>query len=525
MENNSLSSSNGSSSLTIKITAGKVLKSSLYSFLSVLISRIGGLIFTIIIARSLFPELFGIYSLALTIILTLATFTDLGLNATLIRYLAESLKIKTKKAESKAKAKARSRLCFLFGFKILLTACFSLVLFFAAKPIALYIFKKPLLISPIQLGALYLFTISLQGFFSSIFYSLQKVSYIAIGETIFQVLRIALVALLFSFYKSVSTAFIALIIASFAAFVFFYSILAKRYSFLLKGKKQRLEKEEKRKLLGFFGWLTISSISLIFFAHVDIFMLGIFLPAQFAGFYNAIFTIVGAIASFVAFGSVLLPVFTQLEENRIERGFRKVFRYLTMLAIPAAIGLAFVIVPAIQLIYGQAYLPLSYKLAITITSVLLSLLVVEAALTAAYSSLFQAKELPKIPSLLIVIVSIANIILNYAFIKAGLSIAEQYGLVGVALATLLVRYGNMAGLAVLARKKLKIKIRPALVIKPLIASFVMLAFLFAFDWLVPLNILNGILMIIAAIFVYFIVLWITKGLEKKDFSLIKEIRI
>ncbi|MEM2932899.1 MAG: oligosaccharide flippase family protein [Candidatus Pacearchaeota archaeon] len=506
-------------------TTQKVLKSSLYNFLTVIISKLGGLIFTILLARILYPELFGIYSLALTIILAIGTFTDLGINTTLIRYLAESLKIKTRKTETKAKTSARSRLYFLLIFKILLTLLFSFVLFLVARPIALYIFKKPLLITPIQLGALYLFTISLQGFFSSVFYSLQKVSYIAIGETIFQVLRIALVILLFSFYKSVSMAFVALIIASFAVFVFFYLVLAKKYSFLLKGKKQKLEREEKRKLLGFFGWLTISSISLIFFAHIDIFMLGIFLPAEFAGFYNAIFTIVSAIASFVAFGSVLLPVFTQLEENRVERGFRKVFRYLTILAIPAAIGLAFVIVPAIQLIYGQAYLPLSYKLAITITSVLLSLLVIEAALTTAYSSLFQAKELPKIPSLLIVIASVANIILNYAFIKAGLSIAEQYGLVGVALATLLVRYGNMVGLAVLARKKLKIKIRPALVIKPLIASFVMLAFLFAFDWLVPLNILNGILMIIAAIFVYFIVLWITKGLEKKDLSLIKEIRI
>ncbi|MEM5831525.1 MAG: polysaccharide biosynthesis C-terminal domain-containing protein, partial [Candidatus Aenigmatarchaeota archaeon] len=97
--------------------------------------------------------------------------------------------------------------------------------------------------------------------------------------------------------------------------------------------------------------------------------------------------------------------------------------------------------------------------------------------------------------------------------------------VGVALATLLARYSNMIGLAFFSRKKLKMKINTTLLLKPLLASLIMLAFLFAFDWLVPLNILNGILMIIAAIFVYFIVLWITKGLEKKDLNLIKEIRI
>ncbi|MEM4318735.1 MAG: flippase [Candidatus Pacearchaeota archaeon] len=503
-------------------TTQKVLKSSLYNFLTVIISKLGGLIFTILLARILYPELFGIYSLALTIILAIGTFTDLGINTTLIRYLAESLKIKAGKTETKAKTSARSRLYFLLIFKILLTLLFSFVLFLVARPIALYIFKKPLLITPIQLGALYLFTISLQGFFSSVFYSLQKVSYVAAGETIFQVLRIALVILLFSFYKSVSMAFVALIIASFAVFVFFYLVLAKKYSFLLKGKKQKLEREEKRKLLGFFGWLTISSISLIFFAHIDIFMLGIFLPAEFAGFYNAIFTIVSAIASFVAFGSVLLPVFTQLEENRVERGFRKVFRYLAMLAIPAAIGLAFVIVPAIRLIYGQVYTPIQYKLAITITSALLSLLVIESAFSPVYAALFQAKEKPRVPAILIVIASVANIILNYAFIKIGFSIAPQYGLVGVALATLLVRYGNMVGLAVLARKKLKIKAEIGSLLRPLIASSIMLCFLFVLDWFITISIPTGILMIIAAIFIYFIVLLIIKGIDKRELNLVKK---
>ncbi|MEM1577973.1 MAG: hypothetical protein QXM27_03120, partial [Candidatus Pacearchaeota archaeon] len=83
------------------------------------------------------------------------------------------------------------------------------------------------------------------------------------------------------------------------------------------------------------------------------------------------------------------------------------------------------------------------------------------------------------------------------------------------------RYGNMASLAVLARKKLKIKANIASIAKPLLASAIMLAFLFAFDYFINLNILTGILMIIAAVLVYFFALWIIKGVSKEDFELIR----
>ncbi|MEM2772733.1 MAG: oligosaccharide flippase family protein, partial [Candidatus Pacearchaeota archaeon] len=491
-----------------------------FNFFLTLVSRIGGFIFTLIIARSLYPELFGIYSLALTIILTIATFTDLGLNSTLSRYLAEALKIKTEKTEKIA----RARIYFLLNFKIFLTIITAILLFLLANPIA-KLFNKPLLALPLKIGAIYIFIISLHGFFNSIFYAIKKVNYSFFAETIFQFFRIFLVIIFLYILKFVSVAyvFIALIIALFIAFLFLYSIIAIKYSFLIKGKKIKLKKEEKKKLLSFFGWLSISSISLAFFAHIDTLMLGLYLPAEFVGYYNAIFAIVGAVASFLTFGSVLLPIFTQIEHKKLEESFKKVYKYTAIIVIPATIGLAYIIKPGIAIIYGPAYLPQAYKIAIIITSIFLSLLIFESAFSSIYSSLFQAKEMPKIPSLLIIISSVINIILNYIFIRAGISIAQQYGLVGVALATLLARYSNMIGLAFFSRKKLKMKINTTLLLKPLLASLIMLAFLFAFDWLVPLSVLTGILMIITAVLIYFLALWIVKGISKEDFELIRRL--
>jgi len=501
-------------------TTQKVLKNTSYNLLLTIISKIGGLIFTIIVARFLFPELFGIYSIALTVILTIATFTDLGINSTLIRYLAESLKIKT----NKTKQEARSRFSFLFNFKIILTAIVALLLFLLAEIIAVYVFNKPLLTLPLRIGAVYLFIISLQGFFSSVFYSLQKVNYSAIAEAIFQVLRIALVLVFFKFYSSVDSIFVILTIAIFISFVFLYIVISKNYDFLMGGPKFKLNKSEKSRLLSFFGWLTISSISLVFFVHIDTFMLGIFLPAEFAGYYNSIVSIIGAVSAFVAFGSVLLPVFTQLEQGKLERGFKKVFHYTAMVAIPAAIGLAYVTVPAVQVIFGPAYVPASYKLVITITSALLSFLIIEIAFTSILSALFQAKEKPKIPALLVLIATITNIILNYIFIKIGITIGPEYGLIAVALATVIARYGNLIALSIITKKENKMMASASSIIKPLIASIIMLAFLFVFDYFVNLNILTGIIMIILAALVYLLVMFAIKGITKEDLKILYSLK-
>jgi stage V sporulation protein B len=498
-------------------TTKNVLKGAFYNFLTAAISKIGALIFTILVARMLFPELFGIYSLALTVVLTIATFTDLGLNATATRYLAESLT----RPNQRSKIESRSRLAYLFNFKIILTGVIAAALFLLSDVIANSIFHKALLALPLKIGAIYLFVISLQGFLTAIFYALQKINYNAVAETISQVLRIALVILFFQIYKGVGPIFVSIAIALFISFVFLGSVLLKRYRSLIKGPRIKLGRPERKRLLGFFGWLTVSSISLIFFTHIDIFMLGIFLPAEFAAYYNTINTLVWAVAAFVAFGSMLLPIFTQLEKGKLERGFKKVFHYTALIAIPAAIGLAFIAVPAIQLIYGQAYVPVAYKSAMIITSVLLSLVILESALSAIYSAIFQAKEKPKIPSILIIIATIANIILNYVFLKIGIAIAPQYGLVAVAAATLITRYGNMFALAVLTKRGFKMKIDAGSIIKPLIASVIMLGFLFAFDYFVHLNAWTGILMVILAMIVYLGVMWLIKGINKEDIKMLR----
>ena len=69
---------------------GQAIKNSGWTTATILVSKIGSLIFTIITARLLMPELFGLYSLALSTISLFALFSDLGIGQSLIKFVVSS---------------------------------------------------------------------------------------------------------------------------------------------------------------------------------------------------------------------------------------------------------------------------------------------------------------------------------------------------------------------------------------------------------------------------------------------------
>lgn len=489
----------------------KVLKNSFYQVLTVGISKLGGFIFTIIVARMLFPELFGLYSLALAVIFILITFADLGINQTLIRYVSEAL-------GKKQKAKARSYTRFLLNIKFLIACVFALILFLIAKPLSLYIFHKEALILLFQIGAVYLFVTALLGFFFALFYALQKIKFVAIKEIIFQVLRIGLVVLFLLAVKSVSQIFIALSIASFLAFLFCFILVNKKYGFLLKGP---LVKINKKRVLCFFGYLSIGSISLVFFGLIDRVMLGGFLPAEFVGFYTAIFAVVGALTGIVALTNVFLPVFTPLKGRKLKIGFKKVFHYLALFSFPCALGFAALAPWIIKVFYGSAYIPLEHYFPIYLASALLALTIISNPLGDFFTTMFYSKEKPKFPVKLIITATILNILLNYFFIKYLIQIKPAYGLVGAALATFISRYFYFCLIAVGVRRKLKLTPWLASVWKPLIASVIMLGFLIIYNYFIDITLFLGVVEVLLAAVIYFIALFAIKGVKKEDFKLVK----
>lgn len=469
-----------------------VVKNTIYNTMATVVGRAVGIVLTIVLARLLLPELFGIYALALSVGYILNTFVDSGANATMVRYVADAL-------GKRKKTLAAGYFQYLLKLKMVLAAFFSIATFFLADSIAIVVFGKPALIAPLQLIALYVFVNAFFGFFSSVFYATQKVKYTTVGTIAYEITRLIAAPALVLLGYAVLGAIAGVIAATALATAVFLYFLFGKHAYLF-GRPAAIE---TRRLLSFLFFLTVTGISGIFFFYIDSIMIGAMMPIEAVGYYRAAFALVSGVYGLLAVASVLFPVFTQLEGQRLERAFQKVFRYSAILMFPAALGLAYVAHPFIKIIYGPEYLPAVAPLA------LLSFLIIEGTLSPLYSTLFSAKEQPQWPTYLLLIATAMNIVLNYFMILA-------WGIVGAALATAVSRYFNFVALGFLAKAKLAIVPLAASIIKPLAAAMVMLA---ALLFLPPVHeLLMGVGYILLAAAVYFAVLWVIRGFDREDIT-------
>ena len=118
-----------------KRIAPEFFKNSFYSFFSFAINHLGGLVFTIFVARILNPEAFGMYSLALSTTVLLMTLGDLGLNEALVRYVSLNFK---------NKSKAKSYFLYFLKIKIFVLLSLSVLLIISSELIASFYNKEQL---------------------------------------------------------------------------------------------------------------------------------------------------------------------------------------------------------------------------------------------------------------------------------------------------------------------------------------------------------------------------------------------
>src|SRR3989344_6818264 len=195
----------------------RVFANSVFNFISVAVNRVGALIFTIIL-----------------IILTIGNF---GIDEALTRYVSANYE--------KKPGKARAYFAYLFKLKTYILLASVIFLIILAKPIAAFYGNQELSF-PLIVSALYLFLMSLSQFFSSLFYTFQKVKIYTIKETIFQVSRIALLPIIFILTVSlwVSGVFLILALSSVITLIFSLFILAKKYKFLFIKNEVKMKKSD-----------------------------------------------------------------------------------------------------------------------------------------------------------------------------------------------------------------------------------------------------------------------------------------
>lgn len=485
-----------------------IFKNSAYNLVSTFVGKLGGLVFTILIARLLLPELFGVYNLVLSIILIAITFTDMGINGTALRYFSKTI-------GDKNFSKFRGYFYYLLKLKISISLTIIAILLLSTKYLAYQVFNKPEIILPIVVAGFYIISISMKDLYLTLIYALKEVKSTPIIEATNQVSKIILSFLAISYLADswkLAGLFLGFAMSILISLIVTLFFLRKKKSLLIGNKEPII----KKKLISYISLLGVTGFSLAFFASVDTLMLGRFLDSEYIGIYRAGLSLILTISSLFAFSNVLLPVFTQLKKNNFSAASKNITRYILLLSIPATLGIMILSKEIITMIFGTIYAQ-----AHIIVSIMAPLIIVFPLVTF-YSSLYQAKDKVKSLAICTFIALVINIILNFYLIKNLLVFGQIYSTMGAGIATTL-SWAILLGLLIInSNREFRIKINKLSLIRIILSSIIMAAVVSKLNNIFIKNSISiNILLIFLGVCVYGATLLIIKELSKKDLELLK----
>ncbi len=316
----------------------KAVKGGFWVFSLRITDRLFKLIRTIILARLLSPNDFGVFGIALLVLSILDSFSQAGFQQALIQ----------KKGETKHFLNTAWTVGLIRGFII------AGVVFFLAKPATIF-FKAPAAENILRIIGISIILQSLNNiavlYFQKELQFNKFFKYQFLGTIADVTVAITLAFLL----KSVWALVFGLLAGNLVRCIMSYVIEPYRPRF-------RFNRAQAKELFGFGRWILGSSILMFLLTHGDDIFVGKMLGATMLGFYqmayrisNMAITEYSGLVSMVAF-----PAYSKLRENisRLNDAYLKVFQLSAFLAVPIAGGI-FILAPEFTRIFlGEKWIPI-----------------------------------------------------------------------------------------------------------------------------------------------------------------------
>ena len=430
---------------------GVAVKNSIYQLSTSIVGKFGGLLFTILMARILMPELFGLYSLIISTVFIFISLADLGIGSAIIKFTSTN---------NPKNGKAKGNFIYILKLKILVVSVLVVALLLSSKFLAENYYQKPIFLGLLA-GIFYLVAFGFNDFIQYIFQSVNNFKPILYKEIFTQIMRLLIVPLLTLYLLKQALSqevnlfwiVLALSFVYFLSLVFLLLISRNKFPFM-ETKAKKPSKKEMKKIFFFILPLSATVLTETFFGNVDILMLGKFVSASLIGFYKATFTLVLSIAPLLAFSTVLYPIFTKLKGKRLEDGLKRSVRIILPLSIIIFLGIFLFAPLIIKIILGNDYMD-SVTLLRVFSVIMLSL-----PITQIYSSYLISKGKSSLVMKFILMSTVMNILLNVASILWLLPYGEWAAVYGVAGATILSRY-FLLSLYIFAHRKERKNWRPS----------------------------------------------------------------
>jgi len=321
----------------IGILKTQTIKDSFVISLGLGVSAVIGFIFTILLARSLGPINFGVYSALTALAAIIYSLGDMGISNSLINFLPKKI------SERYQYLSTSFWMEFVVGVFILLL--FGIFSFFHQTIVPGSLSTDLLLAGIISFN--YLLIIYTQGVFTA---GRKFWSYTA-SQILDSGVKIVIVFFIFKMGNlSIGTALIANIISTFIALLITFGkeLYSIEFDFF---------KKPFWNIFHFAKWIAVSRLFTVMISRIDIILLNLLAGSYAAGIFSAAsrVTLLFAMAA-AGLGTVINPRFSSFDSNsKILTYGKKLLLLVTGVAV-SMILVSFFAAPIITLVYGQNYL-------------------------------------------------------------------------------------------------------------------------------------------------------------------------
>lgn len=371
-----------------------IFKNMSWLVISQIITSICGFVWTILLARYLGVNNYGILGFAVSITGILAIIDDLGISVHIVRHVATD------------NESAPKYLGNIIPFKIILGAINLIV-----TPIILILLKID--VYTILITILFTIEIIFKSYVNSlfgVFQAFEKGKYQGIGNTLMNVTTLAFI--LISIYADLGLLgiSIAYILANLITFIYVYYSLKKH----IAKPKYELDWEFCKKITLLSLPFAVTGILYTIYYSIDMVMLTKIVGDYANGIYNATYKLIAVLNLFYSvYTAVIFPVMSKFfndDKKLLVISYEKSIKYLMLVMIPLATGTVFYSLDIIRLIYGHQYDAAASVLSILIWTVCLLFV------SGASNNLLNASHKETTVTKIYAIAAVFNIILNFVMI-------------------------------------------------------------------------------------------------------------
>lgn len=371
-----------------------IFKNMSWMLISQIIGSICGFIWTILIARYLGVNDYGILGFAISLTGILAITTDFGISTHIVRHISTDYKSAPK----------------YLGNVIPLKSLFASVSFILTLIILILLKSNEITITITLLFTIEMIFKSFINLLNGTFQAFEEGKYQGIGNTLLN--TILLIFIFITIFTDLGLYGIAIsyILANLITLIYEYYVLRKHFT----KPKFEFDKYFSKNITRLSIPFAITSILYSVYYSIDVVMLSSLIGNYSTGIYNASYKLISVLTLFYSvYGAVIFPVMSKLYQNDKKLlliSFEKSVKYITLIVLPIIVGTAFYSADIIQLIYGKEYYAASSVLSILVWTVFLLYL------AGAGNSLLNASHKEVTVTKIYAIAAIFNIGLNFIII-------------------------------------------------------------------------------------------------------------